>query len=89
MAVTGFSVDLIASIAFCKQYLSSWTVSATKEKRIYNKDIYYLKIYYVVLHFEYSKTFNSVRIAAIPAEISFSSLIMSLKYWQISEKNKN
>lgn len=23
MAVTGFSVDLIASIAFCKQYLSS------------------------------------------------------------------
>lgn len=36
-------------------------------------------------HLDFSKTFNSVRIAAIPAETSFSFSIIWLKYWQISE----
>lgn len=37
------------------------------------------------LHLECSKTFSKVRIAAIPADTSFSSLIIPLKYSQISE----
>ena len=42
------------------------------------------KYYYTYLHFEVSKTFNKVLIAAIPADTSLSCSVILLKYKQIS-----